>query len=261
MNTYSPILEAPFSTLPDGRRVLQCHSRGDKRFSPFCCPVTAFGVHKSIEDHYQSSKIFENGEVVEGELQPANWREAKRLQKAGKRQVAWRIGHIKIVPVRNASGDSFTLADFGIQFYIGLWHKYLLANPHLVEIAREFDEFEDPFRGKFPFCQADVIRQCVSHGIDSLKPMYAELAGHIRNFTLPASVEDEFAYSADEWIELLINKGKPHIVGQPTMFICGRSSNGDGLTSVDFNSLPESDRRIIEELQAELRARRPEASI
>lgn len=43
------VIEAPFSINPDGLKVLQCHSRGDRRFSPFCCFVEAFGQKDSIE--------------------------------------------------------------------------------------------------------------------------------------------------------------------------------------------------------------------
>jgi hypothetical protein len=31
-------------------KILQCHTKGDKRFSPFCCYISAFNLTKSIED-------------------------------------------------------------------------------------------------------------------------------------------------------------------------------------------------------------------
>ena len=169
MSSFIKVIEAPFSINPDGLRVLQCHSRGDRRFSPFCCFVEAFGQKDSIENHYQRAKLFDGNRV------PNNWRDAKRWKKSGLKQVGWQIGSLRLPCISNEQGIGFALNDFGIQFYIALWHKYLLSNRTLLTVASEFDEFEDPFRGTFPFCQADVIRQCVREGIDSLRPMYDEL--------------------------------------------------------------------------------------
>lgn len=56
-----------------------------------------------------------------------------------------------------------------------LWYRYLLQNRELLAVAAEFDEFEDPFRGAFPLCQADVIRKATREGLESLRPMFAEL--------------------------------------------------------------------------------------
>ncbi|HST59360.1 MAG TPA: hypothetical protein VLK84_11735 [Longimicrobium sp.] len=80
----------------------------------------------------------------------------------------------------NPAGTSFRLDDLGIQFYVMLWSRYLRARPDLVAAAAEFDEFEDPFRGAFPFCQADVIRQVVRGGVESLRPMFTELEAMLR---------------------------------------------------------------------------------
>lgn len=184
---FRPVTPKPFTTLPDGRRVLQCHSRGDQRFSPFFCKVVAGGKSASIEHHYQTSKVFK------GELRPTDWREAKDYQRRGLRQVGWQIGSLRL-PVRpNAEGTSFTLSDFGIQTYVLLWLRYLLAHPEVVAAAAQFDEFEDPFRGRFPFCQADVMRKAVREGVESLRPMAAELVAMLRLqshdlFTVPADV-------------------------------------------------------------------------
>jgi len=38
------------------KRVLECSSRGDKRFSALYAKVLAFGVRDTIENHYQKSK-------------------------------------------------------------------------------------------------------------------------------------------------------------------------------------------------------------
>lgn len=184
---FRTVVEEPVTTTPDGRRILQCHSRGDRRYSPFFCTVSAFGKSASIEHHYQSSKVFAGG------VRARDWKHAKELQRGRVRQVGWQIGEL-YVPVRsNAEGTSFDLRDAGIQFYITLWLKYLRANPQLVEYARQFDNFHDPFRGRFPFCQADVIRKAVRESVESLRPMAAELLSLIAGqrhdlFTVPADV-------------------------------------------------------------------------
>jgi hypothetical protein len=169
MTSRRIVIEASFSRTPDGKTILQCHSRGDRRFSPFCCFVDAFRQTQSIENHYQRAKVF-NGEIL-----PRDWKPAKHFKKSGLKQTNWQIGPYRLPCVTNVDGNRFTLDDFGIQFYIALWHKYLLSNKRLIAIAAQFDDYEDPFKGSFPFCQADVIRQCVHKGIDSLRPMYAEL--------------------------------------------------------------------------------------
>jgi O-acetyl-ADP-ribose deacetylase (regulator of RNase III) len=126
-------------------------------------------------------------------VRPRDWREAKEFRRRGMRQVGWQIGQLRL-PVRpNAEGTSFALSDFGIQAYVLLWLRYLLANPELVRVASEFDEFEDPFRGRFPFCQADVIRKAVREGVESLRPMAGELVELLKGqahdlFTVPADV-------------------------------------------------------------------------
>lgn len=153
----------------EGKLILQCHSRGEKRFSPFFCTVKAFGISNSIENHYQCSKVFSGHPPV------TDWKAAKDLQGKGVEQVGWQIGKLYCNKKPNNSSFSYTPDDWGIQWYIALWLKYLRLNPELVEVARKFDDFEDPFKGRFPFCQADVIRQVVREGIDSLKPMCSEL--------------------------------------------------------------------------------------
>jgi hypothetical protein len=168
------IISQPFSTLPDGRRVLQCHTRGDNRFTPFNCYVEAFGRINSIENHYHHAKVFE------GEIIPADWREAKALKRSHYTQIGWQIGPLRLPCQPNAQRTSFLITDLGIQFYIALWFKYLRSNTHLLNHAAKFDEFEDPFRGDFPFSQADVIRKAVRERLESLLPMTEELRSLLR---------------------------------------------------------------------------------
>lgn len=136
-------------------KTLQCHSRGDKRYSPFYAKVSVNGSLKSIEEHYQHAKVI-NGK------QPNTWREGK-----GRRPEAWVVNSLRFGKDETLDGRF----NVGVQYYIALWLKHLRANPKLIEYASQFDEFVDPFKGSFPFCQADVIRQAVKHGVESLKPM------------------------------------------------------------------------------------------
>jgi hypothetical protein len=130
--------------------------------------VLAFGRLDSIENHYHRAKRF-------GSRAPTDWREAKELKDSGRRQTGWQIGPLTVDVRSNPQGNSFQLDDLGIQFYVMLWYRYLLRNRHLLAVAAEFDEFEDPFRGAFPFCQADVIRKATREGLNSLRPMFARV--------------------------------------------------------------------------------------
>ncbi|MED0738794.1 DUF6977 family protein [Aneurinibacillus thermoaerophilus] len=132
-------------------KVLECSSAGDKRFSAFYASVNAFGKNASIEEHYQLSKRF-------GERVPRTIKEAK-----GKKPT-----HIEL------NGKSYPL-EFLSQWYKLLWLKYLDCHPDLVKYASQFDIFTDKFRGKAVNCQADVIKQYVKNGRDSLLEECIEL--------------------------------------------------------------------------------------
>ncbi|GMX64532.1 hypothetical protein Elgi_38010 [Paenibacillus elgii] len=66
------------------------------------------------------------------------------------------------------------------QWYKMLWVKYLDDNPELVEYAKGFDDFNDIFKGKSLNCQADVIRQYIKQGRESLVEEYQELVQVIK---------------------------------------------------------------------------------
>jgi hypothetical protein len=171
---FRAVATEPFTSGPNGERILQCHSRGDRRFTPFNCPVTAFGVTASIEAHFQTAKVFQGDRI------PCDWRETKRFEKKpaygglGLRQTHWRIGSLRPA-VRWAPNGAYQLQDLGIQYYVMLWFRYLTRHPELVYALSDFEEFEDPFRGNFPFCQADVLRAVRKNGLRSLRPMFEEL--------------------------------------------------------------------------------------
>lgn len=151
------------------KKILQCHSRGDKRFSPFFCPVEAFGIVRSIESHYQLAKRFQDKPA------PQSWKDCKQWQKAGIRQVQWQIGNV-ILPVKtDPQTKGFAIDDWGVQWYIALWEKYLHQHPEVVAIAAQYDGFEDPFEGTFPFGQAKVFELVSRQGTKALRPMWQPL--------------------------------------------------------------------------------------
>ncbi|MFL1672687.1 DarT1-associated NADAR antitoxin family protein [Paenibacillus dendritiformis] len=132
-------------------KILECSSKGDKCFSAFYAKVAIWGKYDSIENHYQLCKRF-------GEYVPRSWKDAK-----GKEPT-----HIVL------NGRIYDVKYLS-QWYKILWVKYLDDNPELVKYASQFDEFNDIFKGKSLNCQADVIRQYIKQGRESLVHDYQEL--------------------------------------------------------------------------------------
>jgi uncharacterized phage-like protein YoqJ len=127
------------------KKILECSSKGDKRFSSFYALVTVFGKRSSIEHHYQMAKRF-------GEEEPKSWKDAKGRVPSHFEVNGWAY------PVEDLDG-----------WYKYLWLIYLDGHPELVEYARKFDGFRDSFAGKNTVNnQADVIRQYVKEGRESI---------------------------------------------------------------------------------------------
>lgn len=123
-------------------KVLECSSKGDKRFSAFFAWITVYGKNANIETHYQNCKRFNDTTVdkVKGK-QP------------------------DYIIINGKELDNKYLTPF----YKLLWLKYLDFHPELVEYASQFDDFNDIFKGKNTInCQADVIRQYIKQGRDSI---------------------------------------------------------------------------------------------
>lgn len=120
------------------KKILECSSRGDRRFSAFYARITINGKTDSIEHFYQKSK---------------RRRDGKKAEKG-------KLFDFFICPF---SGLEFPASDIS-DFYKGLWTTYFSRNPELVAIAEMYDEFSDMFRGKdTKNCQADVIRDYVKN--------------------------------------------------------------------------------------------------
>ena len=124
----------------DNKLILNCSSAGDKRFSALYARVRLWGETKTIEEWYQTSKVFI---FPEGrEYQASTWREGK-----GKKPVKIRIGG-KELPVELLS-----------EFYYALWYIYLKQNSYLVKYLKEFEDFVDPFARPGCNSQAEAIRR------------------------------------------------------------------------------------------------------
>lgn len=118
--------------------ILECSSKGDKRFSAFYANVSVFGKYTSIERHYQGSKKFYDKSITKAKGLDPDYLEINGIILDKKYLTPW---------------------------YKLLWVKYLDQNADLVEYASGFDDFHDMFEGKRTVnCQANVIRQYIKEG-------------------------------------------------------------------------------------------------
>jgi len=128
------------------KKVLECSSRGDTRFSPFFAIVEVFSKWDCIENHYQLSKRFKD------ENPPKTWRDCK-----GKNPL--------YIIINNKKYDKKFLKDF----YKLMWVQYLDNNPKLVDYLLQYDDYSDMFKTKDCIvCQADVIRQYIRKGREDI---------------------------------------------------------------------------------------------
>lgn len=126
------------------KRILECSSAGDKRFSAFYARIDFYGTWDSIEHHYQSVKRNKAGHpVAKGE----------------------RVDHIIIF---NGATQLKLEPSWLTPLYRLMWCCYLDRHPELVEHAKGYDAFTDKFRGKAINCQADVIGKYVLEGRKSI---------------------------------------------------------------------------------------------
>lgn len=121
--------------------ILQCHSKGDRRFSALYAKVTIDGKTDTIENFYQKSKRNKNGlPVKKGE--PVTYMEFRKL---------------KLPP--------YFLSDF----YDLLWIQYFIENKDLYDYAKTFDDYRDIFKGSSINNQENTIRKICKFGIKKVK--------------------------------------------------------------------------------------------
>lgn len=153
-------------TIPE-RRLLECSSKGDKRFSAFYAKVKLFDKKASIEHFYQLAKRF-------GDEAPLDIKEAKGRMPS----------HISIC------GEDYS-AELLTPWYKYLWLIYLdelfASESGLLECIRGYDGFTDMFKGKNTInCQADVVEQYVRNRDSLVKDcaVIAEIVQAKKPFTL-----------------------------------------------------------------------------
>lgn len=115
-------------------KVLQCHSKGDRRFSALYAHIEIFGKSDSIERIYQASKRFNNNN-----------------KKGGK----GKYPDYLIINGRAYSNDILS------EWYRYLWHIYFIQNKDLFDYAKSFDIFVDIFANDTMNNQAKTIRELV----------------------------------------------------------------------------------------------------
>jgi len=103
---------------------LECSSKGDRRFSAFYARLKRYG-NRSIEDIYQSSKLFEDGRTG------LSWREAK--------------------------GRKAINTDEVSRLYSQLWDAYLEENPSLLGVLHAASGLSDMFGQPGHCCQATEL--------------------------------------------------------------------------------------------------------
>lgn len=102
---------------------LECSSKGDKRFSAFYARPTSL-KGKSIEESYQSMKIFEDGSTG------LDWRQAK--------------------------GKKATNANECSKAYTQWWKEWI-DEQNLINVLVEAEGLSDMFGQKGHVCQAEVL--------------------------------------------------------------------------------------------------------
>lgn len=101
--------------------LLECSSKGDKRFSAFYARVHG----KSIEEAYQAAKVFEDGTTGLG------WRSAKGKRAVNQEEVA--------------------------RLYSRLWDDYIADRPWLLEVLKAASGLSDMFGQPGSVCQATEL--------------------------------------------------------------------------------------------------------
>ncbi len=104
--------------------MLECSSKGDKRFSAFYAKLNAF-KGKTIEEVYQAAKVFADGTTG--------------------------------LSISQAKGKQAVNMDFVRELYSSLWDIYFQENPDLLKVIRQYRGFSDVFGKKGNACQATEI--------------------------------------------------------------------------------------------------------
>lgn len=103
---------------------LECSSKGDKRFSAFYARLPQLR-NLSIEEIYQASKVFENGETG------LNWHSAKGRKAVNQEECS--------------------------KLYSNLWDAYIKDHPDLLDVLKKASGLSDMFGQEGHCCQATEL--------------------------------------------------------------------------------------------------------
>lgn len=138
------------------KKILECSSKGDIRFSAFYAKVECLGKIDTIENHYQNAKRAEDGSYVT--------------------KGSYTHHFVLNINYKDISREFIFDAKYLTAFYKMLWVKYLDNHKTYVEYAATFDDYHDMFKGKNTInCQTDVIRQYIKQGRESIITEIQEL--------------------------------------------------------------------------------------
>jgi hypothetical protein len=104
--------------------ILECSSKGDKRFSAFFARIR-FRQNKSIEELYQARKLFE--------------------------------GNVSGLSIQEAKGKKPINIEDCRRFYSMLWDDYFNENPQLLSVIAGYGGFSDIFGKSGHACQAEEV--------------------------------------------------------------------------------------------------------
>ena len=110
--------------------ILECSSKGDKRFSAFYARIKA-RKNKSIEELYQGRKMFE--------------------------------GHVFDLTIKEAKGRMPINIEDCRAFYSQLWDEYIDENPEFLLELSQYNGFSDIFGQPGRACQAEEVYRVVKH--------------------------------------------------------------------------------------------------
>lgn len=158
-------------------KTLEVSSIGDKRFSALYAKVSVCGKVNSIENHYQTSKVFldENN----NEIQFDSFKEVKKAQRNKKYTL---IGF-------KLKGKFYKKENLTL-WYKSLWYKYFLNNKNLIVVLNSYDHFTDKFTASNTVnSQANVCKQIRYKGINSL---YQDIKGFLETLKTKSSKKYDY---------------------------------------------------------------------
>lgn len=130
----------------DVKRILECSTEGDTRFSALVAKVNIGGELKTIEEHYQGAKRFKsiNTKYTSAKGLKPDWIEVFEVRMPLKELSSW---------------------------YSMLWYYYFEQNQHLLKTLEMYEGFTDSKREGSTNSQADIIAMIKEYGMFEFEQM------------------------------------------------------------------------------------------